>query len=215
MKIILINSFDKTDNLGDLVLFVDIFRASTTIVTLFANNATKIVGVKSLQQAQEFVAKNYLLVSEVYDGGYDNSPTQLLGTSIAGKKFVHKSTNLTSAIFSSSIATKSMVVSFINARSTCRYIQSLQGISEITIVMSSSYFESKESIEDRSCAEYIKSILLNYKFDEDKYFVDLKLFSTSFLDDYKYCLQRDIYDTYVFVEKYGDCLEYVVENRCQ
>ncbi len=79
----------------DVAVLFDIFRASTTLAALLSRQPAEIVATNDEKTARSLAAVGHVLISEVFRGGLDNSPTKVLAAELAGKKIVHKSTNMT------------------------------------------------------------------------------------------------------------------------
>jgi phosphosulfolactate phosphohydrolase-like enzyme len=93
-------------------------------------------------------------VSEVFGGGYDNSPTQMLAASLEGREIVHKSTNLTTAIFAHGLAPTTLIGGFVNATRLVTHINQLSPRS-VELIAASHFAKAKIAIEDLACAEMI------------------------------------------------------------
>lgn len=59
----------------DVRILIDVFRASTTTLAILESNARKLVIANDFDLIQNLSGQGYLVVSEVYDLGVDNSPT--------------------------------------------------------------------------------------------------------------------------------------------
>jgi phosphosulfolactate phosphohydrolase-like enzyme len=138
----------------DVRIFFDVFRASTTLVALLARGAGRIVSTNDEAAVRRYHADGYLLVSEVFAGGYDNSPTQMLAAPVAGAAIVHKSTNLTTAMFGVGLAERTLVGSFVNASLLVAYVRGL-GARCVELVPAGHFAKQKPALEDTVCAELI------------------------------------------------------------
>src|SRR5690349_17997087 len=100
MHITIRNSYDPPRSTSpDVAVFFDVFRASTTLLALVHVGAAKIYSANDEETCRSFHKQGYELVSEVFAGGIDNSPSQVLTGSYKGRQIIHKSTNLTAAVF--------------------------------------------------------------------------------------------------------------------
>ena len=91
----------KSDN--DLVIVVDVFRATTTICTAFANGAITIRTVGDIEIAKEYKRKGFLVGAERNTtrcdfGDFGNSPFDYTEERVSGKELVFTTTNGTQAI---------------------------------------------------------------------------------------------------------------------
>ncbi|MFH1160922.1 MAG: 2-phosphosulfolactate phosphatase [bacterium] len=86
-----------------VVVLADILRATTSIVTAFANGAVSMVPVADIEEAKAWKARGYLVASE-QDGNkldfadFGNSPYSFTPEAIAGKTIVYCTTNGTRAL---------------------------------------------------------------------------------------------------------------------
>ena len=86
-----------------IVVVVDIFRASTTMCAALNNGAACIIPVASIQEAEEYKAKGYLVgaernVKRCDFADFGNSPFDYTADKIKGKEVVFTTTNGTQAI---------------------------------------------------------------------------------------------------------------------
>ena len=93
--------FYKQDN--DIVIVVDIFRASTTICTMFNNGASSVITVASVEEAKEYKDKGYIVGGErnarkIDFADFGNSPFDYSREAVNNKEIVFTTTNGTHAI---------------------------------------------------------------------------------------------------------------------
>lgn len=105
MDIVLRHSFEPSGTKGaaTVAVFCDVFRASTTLLTILSKNPERVFLTNDEETASAYVARGALLFSEVFRGGFDNRPSQAERADLAGRTIIHKSTNLTNAVFSSPV----------------------------------------------------------------------------------------------------------------
>ncbi len=111
----------------NIIVIIDIFRATSTIVTALANGAASIIPVASIEEAQFYKSKNYLVAGEkngVPVEGFDfgNSPLEFLDKSIQGKEIVITTTNGTQAIQIAKNKGEIIIGSFLNLNAVVEYI---------------------------------------------------------------------------------------------
>ena len=112
-----------------LVVVVDIFRATSTMVAALANGVTEILPFADLESCRAMQAQGYLIAGE-RDGltapGFElgNSPVAFLEGNYAGKKLAMTTTNGTLAIDKSKGASEILIGAFPNLQATASYIQS-------------------------------------------------------------------------------------------
>ena len=114
---------------GKLVVVVDIFRATSTIVAALAHGVTEILPFADLESCRAMQAQGYLIAGE-RDGltapGFElgNSPVAFLEGNYVGKKLAMTTTNGTLALDKSKGAAEILIGAFPNLKATASYIQS-------------------------------------------------------------------------------------------
>ena len=114
---------------GKLVVVVDIFRATSTMVAALAHGVTEILPFADLESCRAMQAQGYLIAGE-RDGltapGFElgNSPVAFLEGNYAGKKLAMTTTNGTLALDKSKGALEILIGAFPNLQATASYIQS-------------------------------------------------------------------------------------------
>ena len=114
---------------GKLVVVVDIFRATSTMVAALAHGVTEILPFADLESCRAMQAQGYLIAGE-RDGltapGFElgNSPVAFLEGNYAGKKLAMTTTNGTLALDKSKGAVEILIGAFPNLKATASYIQS-------------------------------------------------------------------------------------------
>jgi 2-phosphosulfolactate phosphatase len=114
---------------GKLVIVVDIFRATSTMVAALAHGVTEILPFADLESCRAMQAQGYLIAGE-RDGltapGFElgNSPVAFLEGNYAGKKLAMTTTNGTLALDKSKGASEILIGAFPNLKATASYIQS-------------------------------------------------------------------------------------------
>lgn len=105
---------------GTIVVVVDIFRASSAMVTAFQHGAKAIIPVSTIKEAREYKAKGFLAGGErngeVVDGfAFGNSPFSYMDENIRGREIALTTTNGTRAINIAAKHTDSIAIgSFLN-----------------------------------------------------------------------------------------------------
>ena len=114
---------------GKLVVVVDIFRATSTMVAALAHGVTEILPFSDLESCRAMQGQGYLIAGE-RDGltapGFElgNSPVAYLEGNYAGKKLAMTTTNGTLALDKSKGASEILIGAFPNLKATASYIQS-------------------------------------------------------------------------------------------
>jgi 2-phosphosulfolactate phosphatase len=145
---------------GKTVIVIDVFRASSSIVTAFAHGAKAIYPVKTVEEAERLRGENRLLAGERFGekiSGFDlgNSPCQLATEAIQGKELVITTTNGTQALAIAKEGKDVLVGCLLNAKAASQVARQLG--EEITILCSGS--RGQFSLEDSVAAGFILSHL--------------------------------------------------------
>ncbi|MFC3880651.1 2-phosphosulfolactate phosphatase [Algoriphagus namhaensis] len=114
---------------GKIVVVVDIFRATSTMVAALANGITEIKTFASLEECRDMGSEGYLIAGErngVTAEGFQlgNSPVAYLNNQYAGQKLAMTTTNGTLAISKSQGAYEILIGAFPNLSATVSYLQS-------------------------------------------------------------------------------------------
>ncbi|MGL5512478.1 MAG: 2-phosphosulfolactate phosphatase [Sporomusa sp.] len=115
-------------DLSDTICVVlDIFRATSSIVTAMANGCQAIIPVVSVEQAKQLAEKKtaFLLAGERQSkkiDGFDfgNSPFDFSRDKVQDRQIIMTTTNGTTAIKATATAYRTLIGSFINAGAVCR-----------------------------------------------------------------------------------------------
>ena len=106
---------------------IDVFRATSAIVTAFYNGVSKMIPVATVQEAKEYQANGFMAAAE-RDGemmeGFElgNSPFGYMNSKVKGKTIAISTTNGTQAIEASRKASKIIIGSFLNLDVVCDYL---------------------------------------------------------------------------------------------
>lgn len=141
-------------------VFIDVFRASTTLAYLLNAEVAEVLAVRDEAQVRELVPRGYRLVSEIMRDDLDNSPSQVLVLDLKGSRVILRTGNLTEAIFANLDTVRhAFVACFANMREVVSAL-SRHGFGSVDLVACSHYSEKLEAIEDVSCAEMLRLSLL-------------------------------------------------------
>ena len=112
---------------NSIVVVIDIFRATSAIVTAFYNGVSKMIPVATVEEAREYQKNGFMAAAE-RDGevieGFElgNSPFGYMNSKVKGKTIAISTTNGTQAIEASRKASKILVGSFLNLDVLCEYL---------------------------------------------------------------------------------------------
>lgn len=114
---------------GKIVIVVDIFRASSTMIAALANGITEIKTFADLEECRAMKKEGYLIAGErngLTAPGFEmgNSPVAYLNKAYEGRKLAMTTTNGTLAISKSSGADEILIGTFPNLSATIQYLQS-------------------------------------------------------------------------------------------
>jgi 2-phosphosulfolactate phosphatase len=113
---------------GTIVVVVDIFRATSAMVTAFQHGAKAIIPVSTIKEAREYKAKGFLAGGErngeVVDGfAFGNSPFSYMNEEIRGREIALTTTNGTRAINIAAKDADSIAIgAFLNLSALARWI---------------------------------------------------------------------------------------------
>ena len=152
---------------GKLVVVVDVFRATSCIVTGLANGVKAIRPVGEVEEAKTWGKKDYLMAGErggikVPEFDMGNSPFEYQSEQVKGKKLVISTTNGSQAVLKSEGAEEIIVGAFLNLESVAEYV--LQSKSDVLIHCAG--WKGTPNLEDSlfagalidECAEEMKPI---------------------------------------------------------
>ena len=149
----------NTEN--NIVVIIDLFRATSVISTAFEFGISKIIPVTSLEDALKFKnKKNHILAAErntklVEGFNYGNSPYHYMEKNIIGKTLVLTTTNGTKAIKLAK-GNKIITASYINFHSVVNYLNSSNN--DVTILCSG--WKNFLNLEDTILAGHISLFLM-------------------------------------------------------
>lgn len=217
----LIHHHDLT---GKIIVVVDIFRASTTIVTALANGVSSMLPVADLESCRLHAAEGYIIAGErngVAVEGFTlgNSPLSYLNEAFANKKIAMTTTNGTLAIEKSKPGSAEILVgAFINLKATIAYLQK----KENDVLIHCAGWKGKFNLEDSLYAGALmdglaeshgtecdgaiamRSLFLQNK-DDIAHFLQQashakRLQNHNIEADIDFCLSMDLYDIVVKLE---------------
>jgi len=154
---------DYYDIEGKIVVVIDIFRASSSIVYGLDNGALEIIPVSTLQECLSYSREEYLLAAE-RDGkvmpGFDfgNSPFSYTREKVEGKRIVLTTTNGTHAIDLSRKSDKVLIGAFFNLDALCEIL--IQWDKDVILLCAG--WKNKFNLEDTLFGGAVVKILGNH-----------------------------------------------------
>ncbi len=146
---------------GKIVVVVDIFRATSTMVTALANGVTSIKPVEDLETCRSLADEGYIVSGERNGQkaeGFElgNSPLSYLGGTFEGKRIAMTTTNGTVAIERSKSGADEIILgAFLNLQATATYL--LQKNKSVLIFCAG--WKGKFNLEDSLYAGALASLL--------------------------------------------------------
>jgi len=140
------NLFHKDNS---IVVVIDIFRATSAIVTAFYNGVSKMIPVATVEEAREYQKNGFMAAAE-RDGevieGFElgNSPFGYMNSKVKGKTIAISTTNGTQAIEASRKASKILVGSFLNLDVLCEYL----ALQKKDVILVCAGWKNKFNLED-------------------------------------------------------------------
>ena len=202
---------------GKAVVAVDILRATSTMVTAFANGATHIFPVMQLDECLEFSGQGCLTAAE-RDGikaeGFDlgNSPFSYMNENIKGRSIAITTTNGTRAIRLSEQADEVIVGAFLNLEAVTNHLKA----QNLDVLVVCAGWKGNFNLEDTLFAGALVDRLKDsFSSENDAALASLYLYHTAKNDlltflrksshvrrlehleiqkDIAFCLQHDVYN---------------------
>jgi 2-phosphosulfolactate phosphatase len=164
------NDYPLYKNDHEIVVVIDVLRATSAIVAGLANGVKSIIPVSTLEEALDYKAKGYIVAAErggkVVDGfTFGNSPYSFMNPELNGKSIVLSTTNGTRAI--NTPENKIVIIaSLINANAVSEYLKKQKK----NVLLLASGWKDKFNLEDTICAGAIADDLVasgDFTSDED------------------------------------------------
>lgn len=164
MQVEIISGLRNLESLPGLVVVLDIFRASNTIIALLAHGAAEVVLISDLEEARRLRARRpgRLLLGERqgitppdFDGG--NSPVEAGAGAFAGRRVILTTSAGTQAVGRLRRAARVFFGSFANAAALCR---ALKTFGQEPVYLLPMGLEAREpALEDELAARYLAGLL--------------------------------------------------------
>ena len=211
---------------GKIVVVVDIFRATSTMVAALAHGVREILPFADLESCRQMQNKGFLIGGErngLTAPGFEmgNSPVAYLSRGYVGRKLAMTTTNGTQAIEKSRGASEILIGAFPNLQATVSYIQN----KDKDVLIHCAGWKGRFNLEDSLFAgAMVKSLESTHSADEDGALAMKSLFEREGHDlkgylsqashakrlqnhgiesDIDFCLTLDLYDLVVRVDGRG------------
>lgn len=155
--------YPKFRNEEAIVVIVDILRATSAIITAFMNGANKIIPVATLEEAQTYKEKGFLVAAE-RDGivrdfaDFGNSPYNFKREIIEGKDIVYSTTNGTDCIMLARHSYRVLIGAYLNLNALVDYI--IKENRDVIVLCAG--WKNKFNLEDTLFAGALSDALLQY-----------------------------------------------------
>lgn len=154
------NDYPLYKNEHEIVVVIDVLRATSAIVAGIANGIDEIIPVSTLEEALEYKAKGYIVAAErggqIVEGfAFGNSPYSFMNDELKGKSVVLSTTNGTRAI--NTPENKIVIIaSLVNAQAVADYLKNQKK----NVLLLASGWKDKFNLEDTICAGAIADDLV-------------------------------------------------------
>jgi 2-phosphosulfolactate phosphatase len=153
--------YDKHADDANLVVIVDILRATSSICAAIHNGVKSIIPVATVEEARQMKNQGYLVASErdgyVLDfADFGNSPFNFIPEIVSGKEIVYSTTNGTRCIHLASHSKAVVIGSFLNISSLAEWL--IQQNAPVLIFCAS--WKDRFSLEDTVFAGALAEKLL-------------------------------------------------------
>jgi 2-phosphosulfolactate phosphatase len=203
--------FEIEDHRESIVVIIDVLRASSAIITAFANGASEIIPVAGVAEAREYKAKGYLVAAErdgfVLDfADFGNSPFNFTSEKVEGKTIVYSTTNGTGIIALASSCWLTVIGSFLNIRALCEWLSR----QEKDVLLFCAGWKNRFNLEDTVCAGAFAENLLKTGFYSticDSTVAAADLWSIA-APDLKGYIEKSAQRSRLREKKLDDCIEF-------
>lgn len=155
----------------EIIVVIDVLRATSAICAAFDNGVEKLIPVSTIEEAQEYQKKGYLVGAERQGKiveGFDlgNSPYSYMTDKVKGQTVVLSTTNGTKAINLAKESDTVVIASLTNLTAISEWLAK----QDKNILCLCSGWQNKFNLEDTICAGAISEHLINtglFTSDED------------------------------------------------
>jgi len=206
MKVEKLSLLDGARKAKGTAVIIDVFRASSAIVTMIAGEAEYIIPLTSVKTATTLKIENpeLILFGEVngippHNYFIDNSPSYCAKNNLKNKGIALMTSAGTKGIYEAKNADEVLIGCFLNAAAIADHIKSKNP--ETVSLVAIGENGVKKAVEDEICSEYLASILSGKKTDFQKMKKQMlkgegaaRLRRLDLRDDLVRCLMLDRYD---------------------
>ena len=168
---------------NQIVVVIDVIRASTSICVALNNGVTAIAPIASINDAKAFKSKGYITAGERESKqleGFDlgNSPFDFEHTKLQSHKLAMTTTNGTQAINVAKNSDEVIIGTFINAKAVLNYLLA----TDKNVLLLCAGWTNKVNVEDTLFAGMLAQELLQsnkYNFDSDSVNLAIELYNSA------------------------------------
>jgi len=210
--------YDKHADDHNIVVIVDILRATSTICAAIHNRVKSIIPIATVEEAREMKQQGYMVASErdgyVLDfADFGNSPFNFTPEIVGGKEIAYSTTNGTRCIHMASHSKAVVIGSFLNISVLADWL--IQQDAPVLIFCAS--WKDRFSLEDTVFAGALAERLMNSgKFETicDAVTASIDLWNLAKTDLYAY-IQKAAQKGRLASKGLDDCIEYcLTEDLC-
>lgn len=184
------SKFDLYYNQQEIVVVIDVLRATSAICTAFDNGVEKIIPVSTVEEALEYQSKGFLVGAErngqIVEGfDFGNSPFSYMEERVKGETIVLTTTNGTKAINIAKVAPQVLVGSLLNLDTLIAYLIKQQK----SVLCLCSGWKEKFNLEDSLCAGAIAKELLElggFCSEEDSTIAAVSIFEAASQNNFRF-----------------------------
>ncbi|MBC8005828.1 MAG: 2-phosphosulfolactate phosphatase [Verrucomicrobia bacterium] len=203
--------YDKHADNDNLVVIVDILRATSSICAAIHNGVQSIIPVATVEEARVLKAKGYMVASErdgyVLDfADFGNSPFNFTPEIVKGKEIVYSTTNGTRCIHMASHSKAVVIASFLNISAVAQWL--IEQNAPVLIFCAS--WKDRFSLEDTVFAGALAEKLLqsgNFDSNCDAVTASVDLWTIAQDDLLKY-IEKSAQKGRLASKGLDDCIEY-------
>lgn len=153
--------YEKHANDENIVVVIDVLRATSSICNAFANGVKRIIPVATVEEARQKKEDGYTVASErdgyVLDfADFGNSPFNFSADKVKGKEIVYSTTNGTRCIHMASHSREVLIGSFLNLSALANYLLK----QDVPVLIFCASWKDRFSLEDTVCAGALAERLL-------------------------------------------------------
>jgi 2-phosphosulfolactate phosphatase len=202
---------------GNIIVIIDILRASSSICTAVANGAKAIIPVAEIEEAKSYKAEGWLVASE-RDGitldfaDFGNSPFNFTREIIEGKTIVYCTTNGTGLINTALLSEPAAIVvgAFLNISSLVRWIDR----HEQNVTLFCAGWKKRFNLEDTIFAGAVAERLMQtggYSTNCDSTQAAMDLWSVA-KNDLRGYIEKVAHRSRLREKKLDDCIDFCLQH---